>query len=156
MNFIKELKWRGMIHDIMPETESRLSKGMATGYVGYDPTAPSLHLGHLVPIMMQVHFQRAGHKPIALIGGAIYLAALYLTSVVVAALIGVSLVRPKSEGLRDFGVALLVGVLILTVATHIPLLGGILRIVVALVGLGLLTDRARRAWTASRPRAAQA
>jgi tyrosyl-tRNA synthetase len=70
MNFIKELQWRGMIHDIMPETEKRLSQGMATGYVGYDPTAPSLHLGHLVPIMMQVHFQRAGHKPIALVGGA--------------------------------------------------------------------------------------
>ena len=94
--------------------------------------------------------------PIALIGGAIYLTALYLTGIVVAALIGVSLVRPKSEGLRDFGVALLVGVLILTVATHIPVLGVILRIVVALVGLGLLTDRARSAWMASRPEAAQA
>jgi len=70
MSFIKELQWRGMIHDIMPETEKKLSQGMATGYVGYDPTAPSLHLGHLVPIMMQVHFQRAGHKPLALVGGA--------------------------------------------------------------------------------------
>ena len=87
---------------------------------------------------------------LAAIGGAVYLTALYLTGIVVAALIGVSLVHPKSEGLRDFGVALLVGVLILTVAMHIPLVGFILRIVVALVGLGLLTDRARSAWRASR------
>jgi len=94
--------------------------------------------------------------PVALIGGALYLTALYLTGIVVAALIGVSLVRPKSEGLRDFGVALLVGVLILTVATHIPIVGALLRLVVALVGLGLLTDRARSAWKASRPQAAQA
>jgi hypothetical protein len=88
--------------------------------------------------------------PIALIGGALYLTALYLAGIVVAALIGVSLVRPKSEGLRDFGVALLVGVLILTVATHIPVVGVLLRVVVVLVGLGLLTDRARSAWTVSR------
>jgi tyrosyl-tRNA synthetase len=70
MNFITELKWRGMIHDIMPGTEERLHQAMATGYVGYDPTAPSLHIGSLAPIMMQVHFQLAGHKPIVLIGGA--------------------------------------------------------------------------------------
>jgi hypothetical protein len=88
--------------------------------------------------------------PIALIGGALYLTALYLSGVVVAALIGVSLVRPRSEGLRDFGVALLVGGLILTVAMQIPVLGAILRLVVVLVGLGLLTDRARSAWAASR------
>jgi cytoskeletal protein CcmA (bactofilin family) len=94
--------------------------------------------------------------PIALIGGALYLTALYLTGIVVAALIGVSLVRPKSEALRDFGVALLVGVLILTVATHIPVVGVFLRFVVALVGLGLLTDRVRNAWMASRAAAAGA
>ena len=70
MNFISELKWRGMIHDIMPGTEEKLLQGMATGYVGYDPTAPSLHIGSLAPIMMQVHFQQAGHKPIVLVGGA--------------------------------------------------------------------------------------
>jgi cytoskeletal protein CcmA (bactofilin family) len=93
--------------------------------------------------------------PIALIGGGLYLTALYLTGIVVAALIGVSMVRPKSEGIRDFGVALLVGVLILTIATHIPFLGGVLRFVVALLGLGLLTDRARSAWKASRPEAVQ-
>ena len=70
MNFVKELKWRGLIHDIMPGTEEKLSRGMATGYIGYDPTAPSLHIGSLAPIMMQVLFQRAGHKPIVLVGGA--------------------------------------------------------------------------------------
>jgi len=93
--------------------------------------------------------------PIALIGGGLYLSALYLAGIVVAALIGVSMVHPKSEGLRDFGVALLVGVLILTVATHIPFVGAILRLVVILLGLGLLTDRARSAWRASRPETAQ-
>ena len=92
--------------------------------------------------------------PIALIGGALYVTALYLTGIVVAALIGVSLIRPKSEGLRDFGVALLVGVLILGVATHLPFLGGILRFVVVLVGLGILADRALNAWRASRPQTA--
>ena len=70
MNFIEELKWRGMIHDIMPGTEEMLSKGMSAGYIGFDPTADSLHIGSLVQIMILVHFQRSGHKPIALIGGA--------------------------------------------------------------------------------------
>jgi len=70
MNFVEELRWRGMIKDIMPGTETMLAGGKVAGYVGYDPTAPSLHLGHLVPIMMQVHFQRHGHRPIALVGGA--------------------------------------------------------------------------------------
>lgn len=70
MNFVEELRWRGMIHDIMPETEQELAKGMTTGYVGFDPTADSLHIGNMVPIMLLVHFQRAGHKPIALVGGA--------------------------------------------------------------------------------------
>ncbi|MFC1733552.1 tyrosine--tRNA ligase [candidate division KSB1 bacterium] len=70
MNFIEELKWRGMIHDTTPETESQLKKEMTTAYVGIDPTADSLHIGHLVSIMMLKHFQLAGHKPIALIGGA--------------------------------------------------------------------------------------
>ena len=70
MNFIEELKWRGMISDIMPGTEEQLTKEMTTGYVGIDPTGDSLHIGHLVGVMMLKHFQLAGHKPIALIGGA--------------------------------------------------------------------------------------
>jgi len=70
MNFVEELRWRGMIHDSMPGTEEMLSKGMATAYVGIDPTADSLHIGHLVSIMMLKHFQMAGHRPIALVGGA--------------------------------------------------------------------------------------
>lgn len=67
---INELQWRGMIHDIMPGTEDQLSKEMTTGYVGFDPTADSLHIGNLVPVMLLVHLQRAGHRPIALVGGA--------------------------------------------------------------------------------------
>lgn len=70
MNFVDELKWRGMIHDIMPGTEELLSKGQTTAYVGIDPTADSLHVGHLVSVMMMKHFQVAGHKPIFIIGGA--------------------------------------------------------------------------------------
>ena len=70
MDFIQELTWRGMIHDVMPGTENMLKQGMATAYVGIDPTADSLHIGHLVGIMMLRHFQRCGHKPIALLGGA--------------------------------------------------------------------------------------
>lgn len=70
MNFVEELMWRGMIHDIMPGTEEQLQKEMTTAYVGIDPTSDSLHIGHLVSIMMMKHFQRAGHKPIALVGGA--------------------------------------------------------------------------------------
>ena len=70
MNFIEELKWRGMVHDIMPGTEEQLEKEMTTGYVGIDPSGDSLHIGHLVGVMMLKHFQLAGHKPIALIGGA--------------------------------------------------------------------------------------
>ncbi|MCB0480454.1 MAG: tyrosine--tRNA ligase [Flavobacteriales bacterium] len=70
MNFIEELKWRGMIHDIMPGIEETLEKGPSAGYIGFDPTADSLHIGSLVQIMTLVHFQRAGHKPIALVGGA--------------------------------------------------------------------------------------
>lgn len=70
MNFVEELKWRGMIQEVMPGTEEFLLKGMASGYVGIDPTADSLHIGHLVGVMMLKHFQRAGHRPIALIGGA--------------------------------------------------------------------------------------
>ncbi|MBI9038180.1 MAG: tyrosine--tRNA ligase [Bacteroidales bacterium] len=70
MKFIEELKWRGMIHDIMPGTDEQLEKEMTTAYVGFDPTADSLHIGHLVSIMILKHFQVAGHKPIALIGGA--------------------------------------------------------------------------------------
>jgi tyrosyl-tRNA synthetase len=70
MNFVEELKWRGMIHDIMPGTEEQLQKEMTTAYVGIDPTADSLHIGHLVSIMMLKHLQLCGHKPIALVGGA--------------------------------------------------------------------------------------
>ncbi|MCC8146516.1 MAG: tyrosine--tRNA ligase [Bacteroidales bacterium] len=70
MNFVEELKWRGMIHDIMPGTEEQLQKEMTSAYVGIDPTADSLHIGHLVSVMMLKHFQRAGHRPIALVGGA--------------------------------------------------------------------------------------
>lgn len=70
MNFVEELRWRGMIQDMMPGTEEQLNKEMTTAYVGIDPTADSLHIGHLVSVMMLRHFQRAGHKPIALIGGA--------------------------------------------------------------------------------------
>lgn len=69
-NFIEELRWRGMIHDMMPGTEDALNKGISAGYIGFDPTADSLHVGHLVQIMTLVHFQRAGHKPYALVGGA--------------------------------------------------------------------------------------
>jgi len=69
-NFIEELRWRGMIHDIMPGTEDALNNKMASGYIGFDPTADSLHVGHLVQIMTLVHFQLAGHKPYALVGGA--------------------------------------------------------------------------------------
>lgn len=67
---VEELKWRGMIHDIMPGTEDQLSKEMTAGYIGFDPTADSLHIGNLVPVMLLVHLQRAGHKPVALVGGA--------------------------------------------------------------------------------------
>ncbi|MFO7620967.1 MAG: tyrosine--tRNA ligase [Bacteroidales bacterium] len=70
MNFVEELRWRGMIHDIMPGTEELLGREMTTAYVGIDPTADSLHIGHLVSVMMLRHFQRAGHRPIALLGGA--------------------------------------------------------------------------------------
>lgn len=69
-NFIEELKWRGMIHDSMPGVEVHLQEEMRVAYVGIDPTADSLHIGHLVSVMMLRHFQRAGHKPIALLGGA--------------------------------------------------------------------------------------
>jgi tyrosyl-tRNA synthetase len=69
-NFVKELEWRGMLHDAMPGTEEHLMEGMQSSYVGIDPTADSLHIGHLVGVMMLRHFQLAGHKPYALIGGA--------------------------------------------------------------------------------------
>ena len=69
-NFVDELRWRGMIHDIMPGTEEQLTKTVTSGYIGFDPTADSLHIGNLVQIMTLVHFQRCGHKPFALVGGA--------------------------------------------------------------------------------------
>ena len=69
-NFVEELRWRGMLHDIMPETEELLMKEQVSGYIGFDPTADSLGVGNMVQIMTLVHFQRAGHKPIALVGGA--------------------------------------------------------------------------------------
>ena len=70
MNFVEEMKWRGMIHDIMPGTEEQLQKEVTSAYIGFDPTADSLHIGSLVQIMTLVHLQRAGHKPLALVGGA--------------------------------------------------------------------------------------
>ena len=70
MNFVEELRWRGMIHDMMPGTEEQFQKEMTSAYLGIDPTADSLHIGHLVGVMMLKHLQRAGHRPIALVGGA--------------------------------------------------------------------------------------
>ena len=70
MGFVDELKWRGMIHDIMPGTEELLNKEVTAGYIGFDPTADSLHIGHMVQVMLLVHFQRSGHIPVALVGGA--------------------------------------------------------------------------------------
>jgi tyrosyl-tRNA synthetase len=70
MNFVEELKWRGMIHDIMPGTQKQFEKEMTAAYIGFDPTADSLHIGSLVQIMILVHLQRCGHKPFALVGGA--------------------------------------------------------------------------------------
>jgi tyrosyl-tRNA synthetase len=69
-SFVEELTWRGMVHDIMPETDATLAKGLTSGYIGFDPTADSLHIGSLVQIMILMHFQRYGHKPYALVGGA--------------------------------------------------------------------------------------
>ena len=69
-NFIEELKWRDMIHDVMPGAKEHLMEAMRSAYVGFDPTADSLHIGNLVPIMLLAHFQRAGHRPVALVGGA--------------------------------------------------------------------------------------
>jgi tyrosyl-tRNA synthetase len=69
-NFVEELRWRGMLHDIMPGTEEQLKKERTSGYIGFDPTADSLHIGHLTQIMTLLHFQQAGHKPFALVGGA--------------------------------------------------------------------------------------
>ncbi|MCU0609486.1 MAG: tyrosine--tRNA ligase [Chitinispirillaceae bacterium] len=70
MSFIEELRWRGMVHGMTPGAPDKLKNGGVTGYAGFDPTAPSLHIGHLIPIMLLVHFQRTGNKPIALVGGA--------------------------------------------------------------------------------------
>lgn len=70
MNFIDELTWRGMLHNVMPGTEEQLKKEMTAAYVGIDPTADSLHIGHLVSVMILKHFQKCGHKPIVLLGGA--------------------------------------------------------------------------------------
>ncbi|MCB0388035.1 MAG: tyrosine--tRNA ligase, partial [Winogradskyella sp.] len=68
--FVEELRWRGMVHDIMPGTEEQLNKESTTAYIGFDPTSDSLHIGSLVPIILLVHLKKAGHKPIALVGGA--------------------------------------------------------------------------------------
>lgn len=70
MNFVEEMRWRNMLQDIMPGTEEQLNKGMCKGYIGFDPTADSMHVGHLMQVMTLIHFQRAGHKPYALVGGA--------------------------------------------------------------------------------------
>lgn len=69
-NFVEELRWRGMLQDIMPGTEDKLNQETCSGYIGFDPTADSLHVGHLMQIMILIHFQKAGHKPVALVGGA--------------------------------------------------------------------------------------
>lgn len=69
-DFVEELQWRGMVHDMMPGTQEELNKGMTAAYIGFDPTADSLHIGNMVQIMTLVHFQRCGHKPLALVGGA--------------------------------------------------------------------------------------
>jgi hypothetical protein len=66
MNFLEELRWRGMLHDSMPGVEEKLQSGMVSGYIGFDPTADSLHVGSLAQIMTLIHFQRAGHKPFVL------------------------------------------------------------------------------------------
>ena len=70
MNFIEEIRWRGMIHDMMPGTEEQFAKELTSAYIGFDPTGDSLHIGSLVQIMILVHLQKAGHKPFALVGGA--------------------------------------------------------------------------------------
>ena len=70
MNFIDELKWRGMINDLTPGLEKKLLSGINSAYVGFDPTASSLHIGNLAPVMLLTHFQNCGHKPILLLGGA--------------------------------------------------------------------------------------
>ena len=69
-SFVEELQWRGLVHDIMPGTEEQLEKEMTTAYIGFDPTSDSLHIGSLVPIILLVHLERSGHKPVALVGGA--------------------------------------------------------------------------------------
>ena len=69
-NFVRELRWRGMLHDITPDTEKFLMSQSVSGYIGFDPSADSLHIGSLVQIMVLIHFQRAGHRPIILLGGA--------------------------------------------------------------------------------------
>src|SRR3954469_6852043 len=70
MDLIEELRWRGLVQDIMPGTEEQLNKEMTAGYIGFDPTSDSLHIGSLVPIILLVHLEKFGHKPIALVGGA--------------------------------------------------------------------------------------
>ena len=70
LNFIEELRWRGMLQDIMPGTEELLSKGPVRGYIGFDPTSDSLGVGNLVQVMILLHFERCGHQPVALVGGA--------------------------------------------------------------------------------------
>ncbi len=70
MTLVQELRWRGMIQDIMPGTEELFEKEMVSGYIGFDPTSDSLHIGSLVPILLLMHLQKAGHKPYALVGGA--------------------------------------------------------------------------------------
>src|SRR3954467_11270733 len=70
MDLLQELRWRGMIQDVMPGTGEQLSKECTTGYIGFDPTSDSLHIGSLVPILLLIHLQRAGHRPVALVGGA--------------------------------------------------------------------------------------
>ena len=81
-NFVEELTWRGMLHQSMPGVEEHLLEGMQSAYVGIDPTADSLHIGHLVGVMMLRHFQLAGHKPYALVGGATVILSVQMQKVI--------------------------------------------------------------------------
>ncbi len=100
MNLIEELKWRGLIQDIMPGTEEQLNKEMTSAYIGFDPTADSLHIGSLVPIILLVHLQKAGHKPYALVGGATGMVGDPSGKNEERSLLSEALLRHNSEGVK--------------------------------------------------------